>query len=84
MLVVTGLKRSQGTFSGNNYDNYYVYCMDSEGKDVLFGICSQPYKVKAEVLHQLVKPDQVKALEGKKVNFLYDTYKNVARVEIVQ
>ena len=84
MLKVVGCKRVQGTFEGNPYDNYNVYCIETDDDKVLFGVCPQNIKVKSDVLHRLVKPEQIKALENKTVMFYYDAYKKVIKVEVIQ
>ena len=84
MEKIVGIKHSIGTFEGNQYDNYYVYAVDPEDKNVVFGACPNMYKVKAEVMHKTVSASDVNKLNGYSVEFLYDKYKNVASVHITK
>lgn len=89
MLKVVAIKDSKGSFKDQktgsmvNYDNFNIYCIDEEKTEgILFGLCPDCYKVKKEVLYKTVKPEQVKLLENRHVEFYYDSFKKISLVQI--
>ena len=92
MLKIVAIRDSKGTFKSRDngkeisYDNFNIYCVDDErdNSDVVFGLCPEVYKVKKEVLFKSIKPEQVKLLENKHVEFFYDAYKKICLVRIGQ
>lgn len=85
-MKVVGVKHMTGSFNDRAYDNYYIYCVaDQTDNDTsqFYGVCPQCVKVKASLLHTVVAPDKIQKLLDREVEFLYDSYKNVALVNVI-
>lgn len=82
---VIGFEERKGVFEGNDYHNIMVYGTNplDDGKGV--GIKAEIYKVKYPVISKCFdRPptlNDLNAYIGREATFLFDRYKNVARVE---
>jgi len=82
---VVGVRHWYGEMGGNPFDVYHVYVSNPaerrEGFEE-FGSCPSFVKVKADLLHQVVAADKIDKLIGRFITFLYDSYDNVAVVNV--
>lgn len=84
-MKVVGVRHETGNFNGIAYDNYYLFGVGAQNNNETsqyYGVCPQCVKVKASILHQVCAPDKVAKLIDREVEFLYDSYKKVALVQI--
>lgn len=83
-MKIVGVKHMTGEFDGKSFDNYYLYGTDDNTNDKIqiYGICPNCIKVKASILHQVVAADKIEKLIGRSVECYYDSYKNVALVNV--
>ena len=83
-MKIVGIKHQTGEYLGNNYDNYRLFVTDPTRVDTKeFGVCPSFVKVKASLMHEIVAPDNVASLIGKDVNFFYDAYQNVVKIDLM-
>lgn len=85
-MKIVGVKHQTGEFNNKPYDNYRIYYVDETKQDndgMTFGICPTYAKVRASVLHEVCAPDKVNKLIQREVNFFYDAYKNVVKMEVL-
>lgn len=77
---IVGAEVREGDYNGNHYKNYIVYYVPSVKKDSeLFGVCPQSVKIKAKWFDD--NQINIRDLDKKSVEFFYDNYGNVAKIE---
>lgn len=77
---IVGAEVREGDFNGNHYKNYLVYYVPSVKKESeIFGVCPQFVKIKAKWFED--QGISIKSLDKKDVEFFYDSYGNVAKIE---
>lgn len=89
-MKIVGVKHMVGEYDDKDtkkkyqFDNYYLYGTDENTNDnvQIYGTCPNCIKVKASVLHQVVAADKIEKLIGRSVECFYDSYKNVALVNV--
>lgn len=90
-MKIVGVKHMMGEFEDKvkhskiPFDNYYLYGTDDDTNNdnvQYYGTCPNCIKVKASVLHQVVAADKIEKLIGRSVECFYDSYKNVALVNV--
>lgn len=83
-MKIVGVKHMTGEYDNRPFDNYYLYGIDENTNDKIqiYGTCPNCIKVKASVLHQVVAADKIEKLIGRSVECFYDSYKNVALVNV--
>lgn len=90
MLTVKGVSRKAGSFEGNDYDNFYVHCLnDAPSKPTIAGDACEVLKIKAnrlqDVLGGLVKSDaDWRDLIDSKIRVFYDRYGNAEQITLVE
>lgn len=89
-MKVVGVKHNVGTFDDPktgkaiNFDSYQVFCTeDVIDESMQFGVCPKVIKVKAAVLYQIVAPDKINKLIDRNLEFYYDAYRNVSKIEVL-
>lgn len=89
MLTVKGVQRKTGKFEGNNYDNYYLHCLnDSPSKPAIAGSVCEVIKIKANQLvdvfsGQIRTDDDWRSLVGVKIRPFYDQYGTATLIQLV-
>lgn len=97
-MKIIGVAHQIGSFEQNgqsiNFDNYNLYICNDQNKPGEFGLIPMRFQkngkprnyasVKASYLHSIVTADQIQTLVGKQVMLYFDTYGNVASLEIIK
>lgn len=82
---VVGIRHYYGSIEGSVFDVYHLFIstpsVDKDGFQE-FGVCPSFVKCKASILHQIVSPDKINKLLDRHVSFLYDSFDNVAVVNL--
>lgn len=77
---IVGAELKEGDYNGNHYRNYIIYYVPSVKSDSeIFGVCPQSVKIKANFFDS--NGINIRDLDKKSVEFLYDRFGNVAKIE---
>lgn len=80
-VKVVGCELREGDFNGNHYKNYMIYTVSPAKRDnEVFGVCPQTVKVKGKFIED--NNINIKSLNQKLCEFYYDSYGNIAKIDI--
>lgn len=82
-VKVIGAEIREGDYQGNHYKNYIIYTVSPiKRNNELFGVCPSSVKVKAKWVED--NQIDIKDLNQHIVNFYYDSYGNVAKIDVIK
>lgn len=82
-VKVVGAELREGDFNGNHYKNYLFHVVpEQSNENVIFGVCPTSVKVKAKWAED--NDISIKSLNQQTVEFFYDSYGNVAKIDVVK
>ena len=82
-VKIIGAELKEGDYQGNKYSNYVLYTVSPEKRNSeLFGVCPSSVKVRSKWVND--NDVNIKTLNGKIVEFYYDAYGHVAKIDVIE
>lgn len=81
-VKVIGAEVREGDYQGYHYKNYFVHVVSADKRqNELFGVCPSSVKIKNRFIEE--NHVDLKSYNGKLVEFFYDSYGNVSKIELI-